>query len=233
MGIDSQEVATMRDRREVLKLLAGGTAVAAGASLITTSTAFAAGGTTTCQPNNLSSLPTVTLGTCNASLVSNVGGDTIAARIDINGGSSFTVPDATCPTCHPGPGPSLLKQYKWSVDTVPVSGTYGFFALSSGGSQVVAFQNAPIPGTVHLRRTDTTNFPVLATPQNADFTIRLTLRWVCQNDFGGRTRSAWRCTSFTFVVRYRRSGNGLYSIALQTGPTASTEGPECDTGISA
>lgn len=41
----------MRDRREVLKLLAGGTAVAAGASLVTTSTAFADGGTASKRPD--------------------------------------------------------------------------------------------------------------------------------------------------------------------------------------
>jgi hypothetical protein len=220
----------MRDRREVLKLLAGGTAVAAGASLVTTSTAFAFGGTTSCRPNNGSNLPSISLTSPVVTRESD-GTGTSGASLTVNGGTDFVPNSAVCAECHPGVTPSASIEYRWSVE-VPTgtTGTYGVLR-SSSGSPMTAFAPVPIDATVFLRRTDTTYFPGLTGNGSIDFTIRLTVRWVCTNQFG-RTRNAWRCSSFLFVVRYQRSGSTI-SMSLNSGPTPDGEGGLCNSAISA
>lgn len=181
----------MRDRREVLKLLAGGTAVAAGATLITTSSAFADGGTSACRPT----VGTVeTPAELDAQMQSN-GQDPAAIRLRISGNTNpgLTVSNGSCTGCTTN---TPTRAYKWTLDTKP-TGTYGVYTSRTDTTNLLdAWQS--MSGTTPIAQNWFIKPTTGGTPAAGPYVARLTVRWTCSYTRNSVAKTAWRCVHYTF-----------------------------------
>lgn len=172
----------MRDRREALKLLAGGTATALGASIITTSTAFADTGTIGCQPTGWTA-PTPTPSNLN---ISQVGSYVV---VSVNA-SAFPFNHA-CPASYTPSG-----QYLWSVAKVPANATP---VLSTDAATPVAVPTSFSSAPTSVRVYSTGSFSSL---DNGTYVVTVRYRATCTS--GGRT--CWRCAVTS--VQFKLTGQG-------------------------
>lgn len=176
-----------RNRREALKLLAGGTATAVGASLIQTSTAFADGGTRTHRP------------TCpNAASVVNWSISNHRIVVAIAPGN---------PGC--SSGWTLTTQVSFAVDSdvtsLEVRDLANTTVLASGGGF-----GPFVPVVAGLLSAQVTGSGGADIPDGTDVDIRLIVRRVCTAN-ANPARKAWCCT------RYRADGVVVYGTPDEWG----------------
>jgi hypothetical protein len=188
----------MRDRREVLKLLAGGTAAAAGASLITSSTAFADGGTVGFRPTCPTTAATVTWTT-----------------VTVNNQLTFVVAPPTI-SCTSGWTASVAIILRVSAGFQARQSAATGTLLATGG----AAYSAAIPRTVTFGVPTPLIFVVgtsgaSATTDIADqslITVDVIVRRTCTNN-AQPTRRSFCCTRFSATNTFNRQ-DGVLAVDL-------------------
>ncbi len=174
------------DRREALKKLAAGGAVAAGATAVMTSTAYADGGTSGCRPTGLPA-PAVTL----TPAITGLGKNAVQITSSIS-----SVGLATCSSCKAGVTPTQVVQYRWTVDG---NSLVSIFGVSTGGTAISGGFQSSLTNPVFLRNTSGTG-----NLGSATYTVRLTARWVCTNG----PKKAWACRHWTVTFTFDTGGGG-------------------------
>lgn len=162
-----------RNRREALKLLAGGTATAVGASLIQTSTAFADGGTRTHRPTCPNGANVVSWSITNHRIV-----------------VSIAPGNPGCST-----GWTLTTQVSFAVDSVvtalEVRDLANTTVLASGGGF-----GPFVPVAAGLLSVQITGPGGADIADGTDVDIRLIVRRVCTAN-ANPARKAWCCTRYS------------------------------------
>ncbi len=203
----------MRDRREALKLLAGGTATAIGASIITTSTAFADGGSAPCQPQNWPTSLTNTFSIAPGT-GTNVNNDEFPI-ITFNPSSSRLTPI----TCSSG-----TPQYavRWSIKTVPSGSAIVLRNGSPSNSASTSWQTTAAAAAVRVVDSGDTD---RLTPDGR-YAVTFHLRVLCT-----LPRNCWRCLSVDVPFDWDYITGSTVSVAsLVTGTSyAATNNvaPDC------
>ncbi len=164
----------MRDRREVLKLLAGGTAAAAGASLITTSTAFADFGTVKCQPTSATFPSTIADVVATTAVVNSGGNQNDFVRITVT--TAGKIANIACPV-----GFTKSLQYRWTV----VTGTADIVADASPTVSIAgAWGSTTTVRVVTAGQTVQLN--------DGTYAVRLDLRALCTSG----AKKCWKCIAY-------------------------------------
>lgn len=197
----------MRDRREALKLLAGGTAAAIGTSIITTSTAFADQGTVGCLPTNW---PTSLAGALR--LVADIQTGFVRATL-ITNSSSISGSSIDRIGCAGGGTPEL--QVRWSVGP-PVS-TGGPVVLIEPGLTNATTEWHTMTAANVVRVVDATNNQRLGTA--GTYTLQLQFRAACR-----QPRLCWRCITVTATFGW----NGLRTITGTPTFTSVNDSTNCN-----
>jgi len=170
------------DRRDALKLLTGGAAVAVGASMIESSTAFAAdGGTASFRP------------TCATTSV-------VAYSATPNNRLTITVTPAaiSCPSV--GWTPSTSASFRVTNGFEVRSGPNTTQIATSNNFS--AFQTLTVATSFQVNRGSNTDIT-----DASSITVDVVVRRVCTND-SNNTRKAYCCTQFTRTQNYTRSSGG-------------------------
>ena len=204
------------DRREALKKLAVGGATAAGVTAVMTSTIFADGGTVSCQPT---ALPTPSPALSLTAFITDTGGGGLgkdAVRITSN---TTSLVNAVCGVCH-SVTPTQVVQYRWTVDTFPAGAVSIVNAATGTGNIISGVFQAPMTHPVYLRNSSGSgNLPA------GDYSVRLTVRWVCTSG----AKKAWACRHWIGTFTYSSSGpNGTVTstaTASGSGNSAACDSP--------
>lgn len=178
------------DRRDALKLLTGGAAVAVGASMIESSTAFADGGTLAFRP------------TCLTTSAVNWSSAAVNNRLQVT-----VVHSAT--SCTSG----------WTGSfTVALRVTSGFEVRSgpnttqiATGGNWSAFQTIAANTTYQINQGSNTDITDLSS-----ITVDVMIRRVCTNNTNS-ARKAYCCTSYTKTAVYARGGTDEWPAGSSTG----------------
>ena len=187
------------DRRDALKKMAAGGATIVGASMVLSSVAFADGGTK-------NSRPTGTAGGTSPTLTAAL--TTSKSTRTINTLAVDATPAGACPFGSPT---TPRKEFAWSIVAGTTSGTITGTAFGALASATATDVGGPT-----------------GSGWSGTFTVRLTIRWVCDQRPTGVT-AAWVCQSFAALVTTSTAGgNGSVSI----GPTTQDGTPvNCDSPV--
>ena len=188
-----------RDRRDALKLLAGG-AAAAGATLIQTSTVFADGGTTSRRPPCTSNAAIVIWQT--ESVSHTVGVNITAAPLNV-------VPVPTCAA-----GWTLSTQVAFAVRNGFEVRTLGGTVLALGGGAFGAFVDVP-GNLLPVVMTGNGGGPIV---DGADARLDVMHRRVCTRT-SSPANKAWCCAVFKYTGTYTHGTPDTWggSISASTG----------------
>jgi hypothetical protein len=189
----------MRDRREALKLLAGGTAAAIGTSIITTSAAFADQGTVGCLPTNW---PT--------SL-----GDALTVDYVVSSSPAFSFVRATLSTastnnigCAGGGTPEL--QVRWAAPALFPTPSPTRVLIEPDLTDATTQWRTLTAANV-VRVVNTTDQQLAS----GRYTLELQFRAVCR-----QPRLCWRCITVTATFDWRPgSAPGNITITSANGST--------------
>ncbi len=171
-----------RDRRDALKLLAGGAAVA-GATLIQTSTAFADGGTTSVRPPCTNNAAVVIWLTASGSHTVSINITDAPLNVD---------PKPTCPA-----GWSLSTQVAFLVNNGHEVRTLGGTVLASVGGTFGAFVDMP-GNSLPVVMTGDGGGPIV---DGDDARLDVMIRRVCTR-ISNPTKKAWCCAAFKYTGTY-------------------------------
>jgi len=167
------------DRREALKKLAAGSAVAFASPLILKSTAFADGGTVSCQPSPFDD-PIGVIG-------GNMGITAQPGAPGAPGWVQLLVPNTTDAyrsiTC---PASTRVDQFRWNVTSQP--GTNTTVVLNGGGANDIT-DSWTVQNRVRIATSGRGSSLLDAGP----YTVQVTFRVVCTSS----ERTCWRCATFT------------------------------------
>jgi hypothetical protein len=172
------------DRRQALRRLAAGGVAVGTTSTITSTVAFADGGTVPCRPAAPLTTPTFTLSSGGAFV-----------RIQVSG-----LGTTTCPGCAGGSTVPVVQNL-WTLDAT----SEPLIVRNGSGTTITNVWQSPADNDVRVRRAD---LGALTNPTT--FTIRATYRWVCR----GATGAAWACRSWTQSILYTGSATALGPVTL-------------------
>jgi hypothetical protein len=172
------------DRRAALCRLAAGGAVLGVASAVTSTTAFADGGSIPCRPTAPTATPVFSLSSGGAFV-----------RIQVSG-----LGTTTCPGCAGGSTVPVVQNL-WSLDST----SEPLIVRNGSGTTITNVWQSPADNDVRVRRVD---LGALTNPTT--FTVRVTYRWVCR----GATGAAWACQSWVQTIQYTGSATALTAVTL-------------------
>ncbi len=199
----------MRDRREALKLLAGGTATALGASIITTTQVHADSGTASCLPTSWPTSLAGALSIVRATGTNSNNDEFVRATLNSGHSSISSI------GCAGGGAPEL--EVRWSA-TGPIttrvllepglsSASTAWVSLATGNSVRVVQQNS-----VEQLGTD------------GSYTLTLQFRAACRSP-----RLCWRCLTQTVTFTWDYvNGAGQSTIAANPQYGTSNDSTNCN-----
>lgn len=193
-----------RDRREALKLLAGGTAAAIGTSIITTTSAHADRGTVKCIPSVLPTSINSDVSIVRAFATNN----DEWPQVTVSTGTGSALNGVTCPAG------TKDYRFRYSIPTAPTTGANAPRIARNSDQAIITgtFDSATV---VRIVNSNATN----ALTSTGSYTLRIEVQVRCVG-----TKTCWRCLTYqtTFTWTFV-NGSGESSVTGQ-GSTSTTAG---------